>query len=224
MEALQASPFYRHMSSDDRAHVAAVAHAHTFEKGQTIFREGDTADSLYSIVSGRVKVVKRLPSGRDVILEFFSAGDPLGAVAAYEGRPFPASAVAVDRTLCIAVGREDFFGLLESRPSVLRGYLIGLTRRLVELTQRIPEIAGGRVEVRFARLLLKLADERGSVTSDGIHIAMPLSRRDLADLTGTTIETAIRLMSRWGKRRLVTTESDGFLVRDRAALEKLAAG
>jgi CRP-like cAMP-binding protein len=221
-EVLKATPLYRHLSSEDLSRLAAVSRTRGFEKGDTVFREGDPSDNLYSIVDGRVKVVKLLPSGKELILEIFGAGDPLGAVVAYEGRPFPASAIAVERTLCVIVGRRDFFALLENRPSLVRGYLLGLTQRLVELTRRIPEIAGGRVESRFARRFLKLADKMGRPQSAATFIPMPLSRQDLADLTGTTIETAIRQMSRWGKERLVVTEKDGFLLHDRQALERLA--
>ena len=100
--------------------------------------------------------------------------------------------------------------------------MLGLTQRIVELTRRIPEVAGGRVETRFAHLFLKLADKMGRPGAEGTSIPMALSRQDLADLTGTTIETCIRIMSRWGKEGRVRTDKDGFVVLDRAELEKLA--
>jgi CRP/FNR family transcriptional regulator len=99
---------------------------------------------------------------------------------------------------------------------------MGLTQRIVELTRRIPEVAAGRVETRFANLFLKLADKMGRPHADGTFIPMPLSRQDLADLTSTTIETCIRVMSRWGKEGVVRTEKDGFVLVDRATLEGLA--
>lgn len=77
----------------------------------------------------------------------------------------------------------------------------------------------GRVEGRFARLFLKLADQIGKPERGGIFVAMPLTRQELADLTGTTIETAIRIMSRWQKDDIVRTEKDGFVIVDRKALQ-----
>ena len=106
----------------------------------------------------------------------------------------------------------------------MRSFILGLTHRIVELTRRIPEVAGGRVETRFAHLFLKLADKMGVPRSEGTFIPMALSRQDLADLTGTTLETCIRLMSRWGKEEVVRTEREGFVVRERRTLEKLAQG
>ena len=166
-------------------------------------------------------MVTVIPGGREVILEIFSRGDPIGAVVAYEGKPYPASAIAIERSSCLLVRRGAFFDLLERHPSFVRGYLVGMAHRIMELTRRIPEVAGGRVETRFAHLFLKLAQRMGQKRQGGTFIPMPLSRQDLADLTGTTIETSIRLMSRWGKDGVVTTEKDGFVVHQAAALQEL---
>jgi CRP/FNR family transcriptional regulator len=98
---------------------------------------------------------------------------------------------------------------------------VGLSFRLIELTQRIAEVAGGRVEERFAHLFLKLGERLGRAEGKGVAIPLRLSRQDLADLSGTTIETAIRVMSRWGKQGVLLTEKDGFVIPDRAALERI---
>jgi CRP/FNR family transcriptional regulator len=220
-EYLRTSVLFRNLTAEDRSRLVAVALAKTYEKGEVIFSEGDAPEFLFTIASGRVKVVKAIASGKEVILEIFGPGDPVGAVVAYEGRPYPASAVATERSTCILVRRREFFRLLEGHPSFVRGFLTGMAQRIVELTRRIPEVAGGRVETRFAHLFLKLAERVGRPERGGRYIPMPLSRQELADLTGTTIETCIRLMSRWGKDGVVSTEKDGFVVRDPAALERL---
>jgi CRP-like cAMP-binding protein len=220
-ELLRSSTLYRNLSGEDQKRLAAVSLAKFYEKGDTIFREGDAPDFLFTIVSGRVKVVKLIPSGKEIILEIFGPGDPVGAVVAYEGRPYPASAVAIETAECILVRRSEFFGLFERHPSFVRGFLTGMAQRIVELTRRIPEVAAGRVETRFARLFLKLADRMGEARGVTRFIPMALSRQELADLTGTTIETCIRIMSRWGKEGVVTTEREGFVVVDRATLERL---
>jgi len=188
-----------------------------------MFGEGDPSDVFAVVVSGRVKIVKMTPTGKDVILEICGTGDPFGAVAAYEGRPFPASAIALEETVCLLTLRASFFALLEQHPSLVRGLLLGLTQRLVELTNRLTEVTGGRVEARIARLFHKLGDTMGRHAPEGITIPMALSRQELADLTGTTIETCIRIMSRWGKDDIVRTDKDGFVLLDKPALEELAA-
>jgi CRP-like cAMP-binding protein len=106
----------------------------------------------------------------------------------------------------------------------VRGLLLGLTTRLIELTNRLAELTGGHIEPRFARLFLKLTDAMGrdQPEGQGMFIPLALSRQELADMTGTTVETCIRIMSRWGNDGVVRTEKDGFVVINRTTLERLA--
>ncbi|MGE3842044.1 MAG: Crp/Fnr family transcriptional regulator [Vicinamibacterales bacterium] len=216
------TPVFRQLAAADRDQVAAVSRVVEYRRGDVIFAEGDPAEAFYVVASGRVKIFKSTSAGKEVILEIFGIGDPLGAVAVYQGFPFPATATALELTTCVVVPRRQFFDLLERHPSLVRGLLLGLTTRLIDLTGRLAELTGTRVEARLAKEFLKMAAEAGD--RDGIeeHIPVVLSRQDLADLAGTTIETAIRVMSRWSKQGLVRTEKDGFVITDRDALEALS--
>ena len=221
-DLLRTTPIFSRLSPDDRRKIAAVATVREFGRGETIFEQESASDAFYAITAGRVKIFKMMSNGKDVILEIFGPGDPLGAVATYMGRPFPACAAALEDTTCVVIPRADFFRLLEQHPSLVRGLLLGLTTRLVELTNRLAELTGGRIEPRFARLFMKLADEMGRAERGGIFIQLPLSRQELADMTGTTIETCIRIMSLWGKEDIVRTEKDGFVVLARPELDNIA--
>lgn len=222
-DQLRQMPLFRRLSAEDRARVAAHARLVRFAKHARIFDEGAPADAFLAIVEGRVKVCKATPAGKELILEIFGPGDPLGTVAVYEDRAFPASAIALEDSTCLRIERRPFFALLEQHPALVRGLLSGLTLRLAELTRRLAELTGARTEARFARLFLKLADQIGRLERGGTFVAMPLARQELADLTGTTIETTIRIMSRWQKDGVLLTEKDGFVVIDRATLENVAA-
>lgn len=219
---LRITPVFKKLAPDDRQTIARAASIRRYAKGDPIFEQGTASDAFYTIASGRVKIFKMMPTGKDIILEVFGTGDPLGAVAAYDGRPFPASAVALEDTTCVVIPRASFFSLLEQHPSLVRGLMLGLTIRLVDLTNRLAELSGGRIEPRFARLFVKLAGEMGRTERGGTFIPLALSRQELADMTGTTIETCIRIMSRWGKQEVVRTEKDGFVILDRKALEAVA--
>jgi len=219
---LQRATMFRRLGADDRRRLAAVSTVRSFEKGARLFSEGDPSDHLYTVSTGRVKVFKTTPRGADVILEIFGPGDSVGAVAVYESRPYPANAVTLEPTTCILFPRQPFFILLETHPSLVRGLLVGLNHRLIELTNRLAELSGGRIEARLARFFLKLARDMGQPRAEGTFIPLALSRQELADMIGTTIETSIRIMSRWGKDGIVHTEKDGFLVIDRGALEAVA--
>jgi CRP/FNR family transcriptional regulator len=221
-DALRQSVLFRRLKPDDRQRVAAVATVRAFDKGAMLFSEGDGSDLLYTVLTGRVKVFKTTARGTDVILELFGPGESVGAVAVYEARPYPASALALEPTSCLVIPRQAFFSLLEGYPTMVRGLLVGLTHRLVELTNRLTELSGGRIEGRLARFILKLGTDMGQRREEGVFIPLALSRQELADMIGTTIETSIRIMSRWGKDGVVRTDKDGFVILDRAALEAVA--
>jgi len=222
-ELLRVTPIFSRLSATDRKAVAEVARVQDFARGETIFEQEAPSDAIYAIAAGRVKIFKMMPNGKDLILEVFGPGDPLGAVAVYMDRPFPASAAAIEDTVCVIIPRAAFFRLLETQPSLVRGLLLGITTRLVELTNRLAELTGGRIEPRFARLFLKLASQMGRAERGGTFVPLALSRQELADMTGTTIETCIRIMSRWNKDEVVRTEKDGFVLLDRTELEKIAS-
>jgi CRP-like cAMP-binding protein len=222
-EILRKTPVFQRLTPQDVHTVAQAAAVRRYHKGEVLFEQDTPSDAFYTIASGRVKIFRMLPTGKDMILEVFGRGDPLGAVAAYADKPFPASAVALEDTVCVVIPRPAFFRLLEAHPSLVRGLLLGMTVRLVELTNRIAELSGSRIEPRFARLFLKLAGDMGRHERGGTFIPLALSRQELADMTGTTIETAIRIMSRWNKDAIVHTDKDGFLILNRAALEATAA-
>ncbi len=219
---LRSCALFSRLTSEDRRKVAEISIARHYDKGDQVFAEGDPSELIFTIVSGRIKVVKAIPGGKELILEILGPGDPLGAIAAYEARPYPASALALEEAVCIASRRAAFMGLLETCPSLVRGMLGGFSLRVIELGKRLGEITGSRVEARFAQIFLKLADRLGRPQNPGIFLPLVLSRQDLADLAGTTMETSIRIMSRWGKEGVVVTQADGFLVPSREELESLS--
>ena len=222
-EALLAGlPIFSRLSAEDRAALSRVAEAKLYTKGQRLFNEGDPADHFHTIVRGRLKVFKETADGRDLILAILGPGDPVGAVAVYMDRPFPATAEALEDTVVVSITAPEFYRLAEGSASMLRGLLHGLTHRLMELTTRLATLTGGRVEPRFARLFVRLAEEMGREADGGVLVPLRLSRQELADMTGTTIETCIRIMSRWRKAAIVLTHDRGFLIADLSALREMA--
>lgn len=207
-----AIPLLASVRPADRVALEPLCRVREYEKGETIFREAEPAERIYFVIDGRVKIVKATGS-RDLILEILGPGEPVGAVAAFERRPFPATAIAMERSTLLSIPEREFFQLLETRPEMTRNLLGGLTMRLMMMNKRLADMTGS-VEVRAARLFLTLSERMGVPRGDGTFIPLALSRQELADLLGTTIETTIRLMSRWQKENVVLTERDGFLIAD----------
>jgi len=215
-----AIPILSPLSPDDRAALSPLCEMTALEKGATLFQEGNPADRIHFLFLGRMKIVKAGPD-RDLILEILGPGEPVGAVAAFERRPFPATAVALEPCGILSIPEKAFFQAIERRPEITRRLLAGLTLRLMALNSRLADMTGS-VEYRAARLFATLAARVGREEAGGVFVPVALSRQEIADLVGTTIETAIRVMSRWQKAGLVETEKKGFLIRDPAGLAAIA--
>jgi len=209
------------LKPSETAQLASHSRVRVFDRGETIFEEGDRSNDLSFVIFGNVKVMKA-GKGRDVILGLFGPGEPIGAVAVFEGTTYPGTAVAIEPTTVLHVPEREFFATIDRNPDITRRLLQGLMLRQIEVTRRLADLTGS-VEYRVARLFLTLAHRTGTGAGKAVEIPMALSRQEIADLTATTIETAIRVMSRWGKEGLVTTHPAGFTIHDLAALEALAA-
>lgn len=207
-----------------RAALISVARRVSFPAGATVLAEGAPADAFYLVWSGQVKMVRSTAAGRSLILALFGAGDLFGISAALSGLACTASWEAIVPTECLEVRRVQLYALLAERPQLVPELLPFLSRQLMECKNCLVETSCARVEARFASLFLGLAERMGEAVEAGTFVPLPLSRQELADLTGTTLETAIRMMSRWNKEGVVWTSRTGFLLRNRRELERLAWG
>jgi CRP/FNR family transcriptional regulator len=216
----KAVPLFQSLNEAERQLLAPVCRVRAYERGEAVFEEGEPASDLCFVLIGQVKIVKAAPD-RDVILGLFGPGEPIGAVAVFEGKRFPASAIALEPSSILRVPEREFFATIDAHPEMTRRLLQGLMLRQFEITRRLTDLTGP-VEWRIARLFLMLAERLGRRQGATVTIPLALSRQEIADLTATTIETAIRVMSRWGREGLVSTEAAGFTISDVGALRAAA--
>ncbi|HEY7727818.1 MAG TPA: Crp/Fnr family transcriptional regulator [Candidatus Eisenbacteria bacterium] len=221
--AVRSLPVFRGVSPDDQRRVAALATLREYRRGEYLWREGEPAEALTLIVKGRVKVVRH-GEGGDVIIELFGDGEPVGALAVYNYMPYPASAVCLEPVTLLTLPRRDYFELLDRHPEFARALIREMTKLVLALTRKLEEMRGQRVEVRVAQLFLSLAERMGTEAKGGVEIRIQLSRQEIADLIATTVESAIRVMSRWGREKLVITGQGRFLVPSIERLRAVAEG
>jgi CRP/FNR family transcriptional regulator len=198
-----------------------------YERGDMLWKEGTAASNFTFITHGKIKILKYRNDGKETTLGIFTDGDPVGQIAVYQRIDYPASAVALDDTEVLQIHRDHFFGTLKRDPDLLEATISSMMRRNHHLVQRIHELATDSSEQRLAMLFSKFCEKMGRRTKledgeMGVYIDLPLSRRDIAELINTRVETAIRIMSRWNKEGPVRTEKTGFLVVDYDRLEELA--
>lgn len=219
---LEQLPAFADLSGDCRQALAEAAVQRSIDPGARIVTEGQNSACLYIVLQGRVKMSRQTPTGGRALLALFGPGDLFGAVAALNGEHSDATMTAVERCECLEVPRQDLMEIFRLRPHYISELLPVLSRQLVECRNCLVEAISSRVEVRFAHLFLKLGEKIGRSVPPDTLVPVSLSRQDLADMTGTSLESCIRIMSRWGKEDVVETRSDGFLIRDREALERLS--
>ncbi len=140
-------------------------------------------------------------------------------MAVYNEMPYPATAIAMEASTLLRLPRRDWFDLLERDPGFARAMMLAMTRLNMALTRKLAAMHGTRVQARIASLFLSLAGRMGRDTAEGREIPLALSRQEIAEMVGTTVESAIRVMSRWNREGLLLTGRERFVIPDRERLK-----
>ncbi|MGC2856058.1 Crp/Fnr family transcriptional regulator [Novispirillum sp. DQ9] len=204
------------------AAVLAAGRPRRLEAGQRIFGQGEPAATCHVLIHGEVKIVQTAPEGQQVIVHFLGPPEMYGTVATLMGAPMPADAFAVTEAVEVVWTRQAMDGLMDAHPRIARNALKLLGQRLMQAQRRIREMSTERVDRRIARALLRMAQATGRKTEEGVDIPFPLSRQDLAELTGTTLHTVSRTLSAWEADGIVLSTRRHVVVRDAAALKAVA--
>lgn len=174
-----------------------------FAAGQVLFRQEDEAKVLYLVQSGRIRVSETTHDGEEVLLRFIEPRQMLGAMTALEKVTYPVTAEAVNDSQVLTWSHNDIDGAMDRHPRLMRNTMRLMVSRIRELQQRCVELATEHVEQRVARAVLRLADQVGKQTPQGVALDMRLSRQDLAALTGTTLYTVSRILNRWSHKGIL---------------------
>ncbi|HMK61038.1 MAG TPA: Crp/Fnr family transcriptional regulator [Dissulfurispiraceae bacterium] len=212
IEYLKKIGLFASLSDEEIGEMVSSIERGKFRKKEAIFSEGDPSNWFYILVSGKVKITKLSHDGKEIIIELISPGDFFGGFAVLRGFPYPANAVAMEDCDTVRISRHNLLSIIERFPSFMYDITANLGERVREFSDTLKNIALERVESRIASLLLKLAEKTGEKASTGeIEIAMKLTKQDIAEMVGTTVETSIRVMSRFKKSRFLR-EADGRIV------------
>ena len=215
-QILKHSPVFSGLDDEELNGLADIATERSFMSNEYIFWEGDAPEWFFVVAEGKVKAVKHSASGKDFIIAFFESGEMFGEVAIFENRPYPASAQAVDRTKVLAVKSDEFLSFFSKRPQVALKIINILGGRLREAQTRLRDFAGARVEQRLANVLVMLSSKIGDT--------LPFTRQEIAEMAGTTTETAIRIMTQLKDRKMVRSTRGTIIIIDKDKLRLLSEG
>lgn len=216
-------PFFADLPHEAIHAINALFRAESFETGETIYYAGDPAAKLYVVATGRTKLLRHATTGQEIVLELLVPGDFFGSLP-FLGEDVHADTALAHTPSCIlTVTADDFQQVLRQYPQVSLSLLEITSSRLREARALIHGLSASPVEGRLAATLLKLADKLGERQADRLLIQLPLSRQDLADMTGATVETVSRIMSQFRKQGLIDSGRRWVAVLDADQLAEVAA-
>ena len=191
-------------------------------RGETLARQGEPARLFYLLESGFLKLLQLTADGTELIVRFIAPGDPFGGVVALSDAPYPVTAVAVQPSLALSWTRDTVGALLGETPQVRVNIMREMTMHMTAALTRVRELTTASVDQRLAHTILRLAEQCGRPEKDGVLIAQPLTRQEIADLTGTTLYTASRTLAKWETLGVVETRQRMLFVRSTRQLEDIA--
>lgn len=215
-----AIPLFQGMSGDQYDELAMIVVDQEVVRGAQIFAEGDPGNGFFVVINGRVKIFKLSMEGKEQILHIFGPGEPFAEVAVFTGSPYPANAMALEKSRIFFFPRQAFVELISAHPSLAMNMLATLSFRLKQFTHLIETLSLKEVPGRLAAYLL-LAREREGANN---RVKLAVSRTQLASLLGTIPETLSRILTRMSGQNLIAVEGSSITILDEQALTALADG
>lgn len=210
------------LSDKDLNKVVSLVTQRSFDKGDTIFSEGEIFDKLFIINSGSMKVYKYTKDGKEQILYILKEGEFLGDLNLLKKDTFSFSATALENTNICIIHKDDFDTLMNSNPNISIKVLEYAHDRITSLENLVQTLTTKDVEVRLATLLLNLSKTFGVKTTKGIEITLSLTREDMANFIGVTRETISRKLSHFQNENIIEIfDNKLILIKDMNALKEL---
>lgn len=202
--------------------VRAAATRRRLSEGSVLFQQGDPADTVCVVVVGRLRATQTTSDGQQIIIRYLGPGELAGYTALSGGQSHPGTVTAVEDTHILTWSATAIRDLMAQHPAIAMNALSVLGTRYHETQTRLRELSTEKVERRIAHAILRLARQAGRRTAQGIEIAIPLSRQDLAEMTGTTLHTVSRMLSAWESDGIVDSGRRRVMVRKPEALAVIA--
>jgi CRP-like cAMP-binding protein len=213
---------FRTLPPTERTAIAGAAREQWADAGKMLFAEGRPADYVWAVKSGVVHITKSGADGREVVLEVIPPGELFGAVAVLEGRPYPASAQTAEPSVVWKVPARLVRDLCLKYPALRAAILSQMTERLRSAHDSMRSLALEKVEQRLAKMVLRLADKVGEKRTEAV--VLNVTRQELAEMVGTTVESTIRITSKWLTQGLITSSRHEIGLVDVERLRGIAAG
>lgn len=217
-------PLFDRLSDEHLARLMARARQRTVAQGASVFEQGQPATHFYLLLDGRLKVSQVTADGQQVMVRVVHPGDLFGFARALNRPDYPGTAKAALDSTVVAWPMADWDAVVETNPRLAINAMQTIGQRLDEAHTRLREMSTQEVERRIAHAVLRLAEKAGRQEDGGTRIDFPITRQDIAEMTGTTLHTVSRILSAWEDRGLVGGGRQKLTVRDAQGLSRIAEG
>lgn len=217
-------PAFQGLTPDQQDEVLAEAQSVRYPKGSDVFQQDQEAQSFFLLLHGHLRVYRLTPDGQQVVVRYISPGEIFGVAMALGRGTYPATSTAVVDSVALVWPSAIWPRLSEKYPALLANTLRTVGSRLQDAQTRVVEMSTEQVERRIAHALLRLAQQSGRKVETGIQIDFPISRQDVAEMTGATLHTVSRVLSAWEDRGLVESGRQKITLRDPHRIFMLAEG
>lgn len=204
--------------------IAQMARPHRLPPGETVFRQGDSADAISLVLSGRFKAMQINNEGARIVTRLAGPGDVMGHVAAFNDESHPATPIAVIDSVVLTWPADIFIELMHRHPTFAMAIIRSMGKSIQEAHTRLQEASTERAERRIAHAVMRLARQAGRSIEGGVEIAFPVTRQDIALMTGATLHTVSRTLRAWEHQGIVDGGRQHLILRDAQALMRIAKG
>ena len=215
-------PLFQGLTPIEMDAVLRGARSARYAKDTAVFEQEAEAHSFFVLLDGHIRVVRTKPDGHQVIVRYISEGEIFGVAAAIGRTTYPASAIAAADCVVLAWPNALWPELSSRFPTLGANTYKTVGNRLQESHTRVVEMSTEQVEQRVAHALLRLVNQTGRKTDLGVEIDFPISRQDIAEMTGTTLHTVSRLLSAWEEKGIIVSGRQRVTVKDAHGLVLLS--
>jgi CRP-like cAMP-binding protein len=207
-------PLFSGFGEQQLAEILREARSTRYARNSVVFEQGEEVHSFFLLLHGHVRASKTTAGGEQIVVRYVAPGEIFGVAPAIGMTRYPATAVAVDDSVVLAWPSAAWPRLVAQFPALATNTLQAVGGRLQETHARIMEMSTQQVEQRIAHALLRLAKQSGRRLDHGVEIDFPISRQDIAQMTGTTLHTVSRILSGWEQLGLVESGRQRIVLRE----------
>jgi CRP-like cAMP-binding protein len=212
-EQLRQIPFFSGLPGPALQVVLDSASLVRVQPGEFMFYQDDPTEHVYVLTAGRIKLTQIAPDGQQVIMRVATPWMMIAATGIVSGSVYPVSAEAAEESQLLRWTQARMLDLIGHYPGLALNAVRVLADHVRELQDRYRELATERVERRLARTILRLANQAGKKTHEGVLLDLPLTRQDLAEMSGTTLFTVSRILTRWEGQGLIQAGRERIVIR-----------